>query len=91
MQCGLTSKSWYFALQKKVVAVKAGNTSNSKMEEYRRRRKRNKLNMKSNLADFFEKFRTVMERSDFSSGQRNESRKLFDGVQDLYREALSPK
>ncbi|PRX39158.1 hypothetical protein SAMN05878281_3268 [Salegentibacter salegens] len=30
MQCGLNSKSWYFALKKKVVAVKAGTTSNRK-------------------------------------------------------------
>ena len=33
MQSGLTFKSWYFALQKKVKAVKAGNIIYKEMEE----------------------------------------------------------
>jgi hypothetical protein len=35
MQSGLISKFWYFALQKKVVAVKARVGDLTEMEEYR--------------------------------------------------------
>jgi hypothetical protein len=41
MQSGLTSEFWYFALQKKVMAVKDREGDLRKGEEYRRSRKGN--------------------------------------------------